>query len=168
MAIEVAAGRLGHLTPLALLDRLRRQSVALLDAHGAIDLPDRQQSLRRVLDATSTLLTDGGTALAKGICAIKGPISLGLIERTFGDQPDLIDRLDELVDASLVNGPDDAGRYRMPIPVAEYFADADETVDREPRADPAAPCSRSPSRWCRRSISADGGPRGACWTTQPR
>ena len=131
LAIEVAAGRLGHLTPLALLDRLRRQSVALLDAHGAVDLPDRQQSLRTVLDATSTLLTDGGAALAKGVCAVKGPISLDLIERTFGDRPDLIDHLDELVDASLVNGPDHAGRYRMPIPVAEYFAGDTETVDRD-------------------------------------
>ncbi len=131
LAIEVAAGRLGHLTPLALLDRLRRQSVALLDAHGAVDLPDRQQSLRTVLDATSTLLTDGGAALAKGVCAVKGSISLGMIERTFGDQPDLIDHLDELVDASLVNGPDQDGRYRMPIPVAEYFAGDHETVDRD-------------------------------------
>ena len=131
LAIEVAAGRLGHLTPLALLDRLRRQSVALLDAHGAVDLPDRQQSLRTVLDATSTLLTDGGAALARGCCAVKGPISLDLIERTFGDRPDLIDHLDELVDASLVNGPDHAGRYRMPIPVAEYFAGDTETVDRD-------------------------------------
>jgi len=128
LAIEVAAGRLGHLTPVALLDRLRRQSVALLDGHGAVDLPDRQHSLRTVLDATSTLLTDGGAALARGLCVVKGSISLGLIEQTFGDEPALMDHLDELVDASLVNGPDPAGRYRMPIPVAEYFTGA-ETVD---------------------------------------
>jgi DNA-binding SARP family transcriptional activator/predicted ATPase len=126
LAIEVAAGRLGHLTPVALLDRLRRQSAALLDGRGAVDLPDRQHNLRTVLDATSTLLTDGGAALARGLCVVKGSISLGLIEETFGDEPDLMDHLDELVDASLVNGPDHAGRYRMPIPVSEYFTGAEE------------------------------------------
>lgn len=127
LAIEVAARRLGHLTPLTLLDRLRRQSVALLDEGGAVDLPDRQHSLRTVLDATSTLLTDGGTMLARRLCVLKGPISLGLAEHAYGD--DLIDHLDELVDASLLNGPDHAGRYRMPIPISEYFVGDHDGAD---------------------------------------
>ena len=167
LAIEVAAGRLGHLTPMALLDRLRRQSVALLDGPGAVDLPDRQHSLRTVLDATSTLLTAGGAALARGLCVVKGSISLGLIEQTFADEPDLIDHLDELVDASLVNGPDHAGRYRMPIPVSEYFGGARTSLDGHGErilrtvlsvAEPLV--SKVDQR--------GGGRRGACSTTRRR
>ena len=167
LAIEVAAGRLGHLTPLALLDRLRRQSVALLDAHGAVDLPDRQQSLRTVLDATSTLLTDGGAALAKGVCAVKGSISLDLIERTFGDQPDLIDHLDELVDASLITVPimPAATGCRSPWPSTSPATTRPSTAT---ASGSCGPCSRSPSRSCPRSTSVAGGRRASCSTTQPQ
>ncbi len=123
LAIEIAAGRLNHLTPHALAERLRRQRAALLDGQGAADLPERQQRLRTVLDATSTLLSDRAGVLARRLCVVKGPVSLGLLERTFEDDPDLVGHLGELVDASLVNGPDATDRYRMPIPVSEYFAD---------------------------------------------
>ncbi len=133
LAIEVAARRLGHLTPATLLERLRRQSAALLDAKGAADLPDRQHSLRTVLDATSTLLSDRAAILARRLCVLKGPISLGLMEEAFADETDLVDQLDELVDASLAHGPDHADRYRMPLPISEYFAEghAGQAGDRE-------------------------------------
>jgi DNA-binding SARP family transcriptional activator/predicted ATPase len=121
LAIEIAAGRLGHLTLQALADRLRGQPTALLDTRGAADLPDRQQSLRVVLDATTSLLSPGATSMAGRLCVLKGPFTLALVELLCDNEPGLLDGLGELVDASLVTGPDTTGRYRMPVPVGEYF-----------------------------------------------
>ena len=64
LAIEIAVRRLGHQGPAALLDRLRRQRALLLDGTAAVDVPDRQQSLRTVLDATTALLSPGALGVA--------------------------------------------------------------------------------------------------------
>jgi predicted ATPase len=134
LAIEIAARRLGRLSPDSLLDRLRRQRALLLDGSAAIDVPDRQQSLRTVLDATAALLSPGAVALARRLCVVNGPITVGTLERIYADHQDhLFDHLDELIDANLVNGPDSDDRVRMPVPVAEYVAENSDAVDDDRR-----------------------------------
>lgn len=128
LAIEMAAGRIGRLSPDALLGRLRAHPDALLDETGATDLPARQRSLRVVLDATVGLIGADALMLAERFAAAKAPVTMAMLELLMADEPLLLDVLDELVDASFVAGPDDAGRYAMPVPVREYVAERTEQL----------------------------------------
>lgn len=132
LAIEIAASRIGAVRPAMLLERLRRQGSSLLDQHGPADLPERQQSLATVLGATVGLLEVGAPDLARRIAVANGPLSYDMLELIVSDRPQLLDHLDELVGANLVARPDDAARFRMPVPVMEYLmrSNTDPSADR--------------------------------------
>lgn len=80
LAIELAAEQLRALTPQQVLDRLRRSRAAVVEATGTRDDPDRQQSLRAVLDATVGALSPSARALLSRLALVDGPITVELLE----------------------------------------------------------------------------------------
>ncbi|HEX4981038.1 MAG TPA: BTAD domain-containing putative transcriptional regulator [Ilumatobacteraceae bacterium] len=131
LALEIAAGRLGHLSPAKLLERLQRQRATLLDAPGAADLPDRQHSLRTVLEATFALITDESARLVERLSVVKGPVSLEVIDAICADEPGLAEHVEELVRSSLASGPDSLDRYRLLPPVADFAESRARDPDRD-------------------------------------
>ena len=155
LAIEIAVRRLGHLSPDSLLARLRRQRALLLDGTAAVDVPDRQRSLRTVLDATVSLLSPSAVAVARRLCVVNGPITVDKIERLCADAPaPLAEHLDDLIDAHLVVGPDRDSRIRMPVPVAEYVAGNSDSIEADRRAVLAAVVGFADE--LKASVGADG------------
>ena len=172
LAIEMAAGQIGRLTPDALLGRLRAHPDALLDETGATDLPARQRSLRVVLDATVGLIGADAILLAQRFAAAKAPVTMAMIERLVADELRLLDCFDELADASFITGPDDVGRYAMPVPVREYVAEHDAQLGDHRRRVAEAVLDRAESlagkidadgRWAEGGLLVDGAlVRAAC------
>jgi predicted ATPase/class 3 adenylate cyclase len=125
LAIELAAARIRALSPQALLDRLEGR-LGLLTG-GARDAPERQQTLRRAIDWSYTLLSEpeqrlfaelsvfaGGWDLeaAEAVCSKDGSQGLGVV-----------DGISSLVENSLVRMQPDsyAGeRYWMLETIREY------------------------------------------------
>ncbi len=122
LALELAAARVRVLPVHELAARLDDRFRVL--ATGNRDAPDRQQTLRAVVDWSWDLLTarertllrrlavfaDGFTlAAAEGICAGDGL-----------DHADVLDLLARLVDRSLVVAEDDGTRYRLLETIAAY------------------------------------------------
>jgi predicted ATPase len=126
LAIELAAARVKLLSPQAMLTRLGRRFDLLTG--GAVDLPERQQTLRNAIDWSYDLLSEdekrmfsrlgvfvGGAALeaTEGVCG--APEGLGIGE--------VIDLLASLVDKSLVRqleGSDGEPRFNMLETIREY------------------------------------------------
>ena len=115
LAIELAAARLRHLPPWALLARLERP-LSLLTG-GARDLPARQQTLRAAIAWSYDLLDPPARALFRRLAVFTGGGSLQAIEeiraaparaepsdapRTDHDPP-AVDTLATLVDQSLIH-----------------------------------------------------------------
>ena len=110
LAIELAAARVRLLPPQALAARLG-QRFALLTG-GALDLPERQRTLRNTLDWSFDLLSVGEQALLARLGVFAGGSSLSAVEAVCGKAGDagpdldpagpLMDTLGSLVDASLV------------------------------------------------------------------
>jgi predicted ATPase/serine/threonine protein kinase/Tfp pilus assembly protein PilF len=124
LAIELAAARVRHLTPPALLQRLSRRLAVLTG--GARDLPARQQTLRDAIGWSHELLSaeertlfarlavfNGGFTLsaAEAVSAAVGPLAL-----------DVLDGVASLVDKSLVKPPGagDEPHYAMLETIREF------------------------------------------------
>ena len=104
LAIELAAARVRLLTAESLLERLRNRLDVL--ARGPRDLPERQQTLRALLDWDYDLLSDDERTAFKRLSVFAGGFTLPAAEATlFGDEQhgyDMITMLESLLRKSLV------------------------------------------------------------------
>ena len=125
LAIELAAARTKLLSPSAILDRL--QSRLQLLTGGALDLPERQQTLRKTIDWSHELLTEGEQILLRRFAAFIGGGTLEAAEavcntgRDLG--MDLFDGLSSLVDKNLIQRVDRSeaeSRFTMLQIIREY------------------------------------------------
>ncbi len=125
LAIELAAARTKVLSPNAILDRL--QSRLQLLTGGALDLPERQQTLRKTIDWSHDLLNEAEQKLFRrlsvfaGGCTVEGAEAVCNTSRDLGIDP--FDGLASLVDKSLiqrVDGADAEPRFAMLETIREY------------------------------------------------
>lgn len=130
LAIELAAARITLLPPHALLGRLEH-SLRLL-AGGISDLPERQQTMRRVIGGSYDLLHEAEQALFRRLAVFTGGCTLDAVETICraGEthDSDVLNALESLVDKSLlrVEEPprgarqDDAPRFTMLETIREF------------------------------------------------
>jgi predicted ATPase len=108
LAIELAAARTKVLSPPAILDRL--QSRLQLLTGGALDLPERQQTLRRTIDWSHGLLNDAEQKLFRRLSVFVGGCTFEAAEAVCNTRRDLgidlFDGLSSLVDKNLVQRMD--------------------------------------------------------------
>jgi predicted ATPase/transcriptional regulator with XRE-family HTH domain/Tfp pilus assembly protein PilF len=125
LAIELAAARIKLLSPEALLARLDT-SLSLL-TRGSVDLPVRQQTMRRAIAWSYDLLAEHERRLLRRLAVFVGGWTLEAAEVVCDDSDGqwstILDRLAELVDKSLVvpgvNG-DREPRFRLLELIREY------------------------------------------------
>jgi len=120
LAIELAAARLRHLSPRALLARLERRLPLLID--GARDLPPRQRTLRETIAWSYGLLEPEVQRVLRHLAVFVDGCTLEAAEMVCdGVGADVFGSLTELVDQSLLL-PDasDAPRFRLLETVREY------------------------------------------------
>jgi predicted ATPase/DNA-binding SARP family transcriptional activator len=113
LAIELAAGRLGVLTPEQLATRLS-DALAVL-GRGPEDAPERHRTLRATLDWSFELLAPAERDAFTALAAFAGGCELDAAEAVT-DAP--LSVLEELVDKGLVTAQ--AGRLGMLEPVRQY------------------------------------------------
>ncbi len=130
LAIELAAARTKVLSPNAMLDRL--QSRLQLLTGGALDLPERQQTLRNTIDWSHDLLNEGEQKLFRRLSVFVGGCTLESAEAVCNTSQDLgldlFEGLSSLVDKNLVQRMDrgraDGGvaepRFAMLETIREY------------------------------------------------
>jgi predicted ATPase/transcriptional regulator with XRE-family HTH domain len=125
LAIELAAARIKVLSPEALLARLDA-SLSLL-TRGSIDLPERQQTMRRAIAWSYDLLSEHERRLLRRLAVFVGGWTLeaaeAICDDSHGQGPTILDRLAGLVDKSLVvPGEDGDGepRFRLLELIREY------------------------------------------------
>ena len=140
LALELAAARVRHLAPAALLARLNRRLPLLTG--GPRDLPARQQTLRAAIAWGYDLLSPEEQTLFRRLAVFAGPFTLDAAEAitggprdeeqgtmggaraaphpsALGPQPSVLDGIASLIDKSLlapdpsVDGAADGPRYRM-------------------------------------------------------
>jgi predicted ATPase len=106
LAIELAAARVSLLPPAALLARLLER----LDVLGGalVDLPERQRTLRATMDWSYALLSPHEQAVFVRLAVFAGGCTLAAAEEICGrdDEPDVLDALSALLDASLLTESD--------------------------------------------------------------
>jgi predicted ATPase len=101
LAIELAAARIRLLDPAALLDRL----AASLDAlgTGAVDLPERQRTLRATVEWSVGLLDDGERSLLETMAVFTGGWTIGAAAQVAGlDDDRALELLEALARHSLI------------------------------------------------------------------
>jgi predicted ATPase/DNA-binding winged helix-turn-helix (wHTH) protein len=125
LAIELAAARTKVLSPSAILDRL--QSRLQLLTGGALDLPERQQTLRKTIDWSHGLLNEAEQKLFRRFAAFVGGCTLEAAEAVCNTRRDLaidlFDGLSSLMDKNLVQRLDRAQsepRFAMLETIREY------------------------------------------------
>jgi predicted ATPase/DNA-binding XRE family transcriptional regulator len=125
LAIELAAARLPHLSPQALLMRLSRRLTLLTD--GPADLPARQQTMRDTIAWSYELLGDPERRLLRHLSVFAGGWSLEGAEAVGTDSGtealSLLAGLNALVDKSLIvvdESAQDEPRYRMLETIREF------------------------------------------------
>lgn len=125
LAIELAAARIRVLSPAAILDRL--QSRLQLLTGGALDLPERQQTLRNTIGWSHGLLNEGESKLFRRLSAFTGGCTLEAAEAVCNTGDDLglpvLEGMSSLVDKHLVQSVDRADaepRFAMLETVREY------------------------------------------------
>lgn len=125
LSIELAAARTKVLSPNAILDRL--QSRLQLLTGGALDLPERQQTLRNTIDWSHGLLNEAEQKLFRRFSVFIGGGTLEAAEAVCNTGRDLgidlLDGLSSLVDKNLIQrmDPHDAeARFRMLETIREY------------------------------------------------
>ena len=110
LAIELAAARTKVLSPSAILDRL--QSRLQLLTGGALDLPERQQTLRKTIDWSHGLLNEAEQKLFRRFSVFVGGCTLEAAEAVCNTRRDLgidlFEGLSSLVDKNLVQRLDRA------------------------------------------------------------
>jgi predicted ATPase len=125
LAIELAAARTKVLSPSAILDRL--QSRLQLLTGGALDLPERQQTLRNAIDWSHDLLSDAEQRLFRRLSVFVGGCILEAAEAVCNTSRDLgidlFEGLSSLVDKNLVQRVDRCEaepRFAMLETIREY------------------------------------------------
>ena len=125
LAIELAAARTKLLSPSAILGRL--QSRLQLLTGGALDLPERQQTLRNTIDWSHELLSEGEQALFRRFAVFNGGGTLEAAEAVCNTGRDLgidlFDGLSSLVDKNLIqraDRPEAESRFTMLETIREY------------------------------------------------
>jgi len=109
LAIELAAARVRLLPPKVLLGRLAERLDVL--SGGPADLPERQRTLRATMDWSFGLLEPHEQAIFTMLAVFSGGWSVAAAEAVCGGpgQPDVLDALSSLLDASLLLESDDSG-----------------------------------------------------------
>jgi predicted ATPase/class 3 adenylate cyclase len=115
LAIELAAARVKLFSPQELSDRLRSRLELL--GRGPRDLPARQQTLRNTIEWSYQLL-DGEERAIFQLLSVFAPTRVEAVEEVVGrleslGDIDVVDRLASLVDKSLVDSAEVAGRQRL-------------------------------------------------------
>ena len=125
LAIELAAARTRLLPPVAILERL--QSRLQLLTGGALDLPERQQTLRKTIDWSHDLLNEADRKLFRRLAVFVGGCTLEAAEAVCNTGRDLgidlVEGLSSLVDKNLMQRVDRAGaqpRFAMLETIREY------------------------------------------------
>jgi len=125
LAIELAAARTKVLSPRAILERL--ESRLQLLTGGALDLPERQQTLRNTIDWSHDLLNDAERRLFRRVSVFAGGATLEAAEAVCNTRNDLgvdlFEGLASLVDKNLIQCMDAASgepRYAMLETIREY------------------------------------------------
>jgi predicted ATPase/DNA-binding winged helix-turn-helix (wHTH) protein len=125
LSIELAAARTKVLSPDAILDRL--QSRLQLLTGGALDLPERQQTLRNTIDWSHGLLNEPEQKLFRRFSVFIGGGTLEAAEAVCNTGSDLgidlLDGLSSLVDKNLIqrmDPPHAEARFRMLETIREY------------------------------------------------
>jgi predicted ATPase len=131
LAIELAAARLRHLPPEALLVRLERRLPLLTG--GPRDLPERQRTLRGAIAWSYGLLDEAEQGLFRGLAVFVGGFAPEVAAAVSGatDEVGLLDGIGSLVDKSLVRleeGPGGEPRYRMLETIREFGLERLEEV----------------------------------------
>ncbi|HZU13920.1 MAG TPA: tetratricopeptide repeat protein [Chloroflexota bacterium] len=126
LAIELAAARVAHLSPSALLLRLSGR----LLTDGPTDLPARQQTMAGTIAWSYDLLPESERRLLRRLSVFAGGWSLEAADAIAGEDGAgthaLFAGLSRLVDASLIvsdDGAEDEPRYRMLEVIREYAAE---------------------------------------------
>jgi predicted ATPase/DNA-binding winged helix-turn-helix (wHTH) protein len=138
LAIELAAARTKVLSPGAILDRLR--SPLQLLTGGALDLPERQQTLRKTIDWSHGLLNEAEQKLFRRLSVFVGGCTLEAVEAVCDTRRDLgmdlFQGLSSLVDKNLVNRMERTHgepRFAMLETIREYATErlvaSDERAD---------------------------------------
>jgi predicted ATPase/DNA-binding CsgD family transcriptional regulator len=125
LAIELAAARARVLPPAALLARLERR-LALLTG-GAVDLPNRQRTLRNAIDWSHDLLDPSEQVLFRRLAVFVGGCTLDAAESVVagagGLEREVFDALDSLLTKSLLvrqGGSASEPRFGMLETIREY------------------------------------------------
>jgi tetratricopeptide (TPR) repeat protein len=125
LAIELAAARTKVLSPSAILERL--QSRLQLLTGGALDLPERQQTLRKTIDWSYGLLDDAERKLFRRLSVFAGGCTLEAAEAVCNTRRDLgtdvFEGLSSLMDKNLVQRADRGegeSRFAMLETIREY------------------------------------------------
>jgi predicted ATPase/DNA-binding winged helix-turn-helix (wHTH) protein len=125
LAIELAAARTKVLSPGAILDRL--QSPLQLLTGGALDQPERQQTLRKAIDWSYSLLNEAEQRLFRRLAVFAGGCTLEATEAVCNTRRDLaiepLEGLSSLVDKNLVQPMDRAqteSRFTMLETIREF------------------------------------------------
>ncbi len=125
LAIELAAARTKVLSPSAILDRL--QSRLQLLTGGALDLPERQQTLRKTIDWSHDLLNEAERKLFRRLSVFVGGCTMEAAEAVCNTSRDLgidlFEGLSSLVDKNLVQRVDRTEaepRFAMLETIREY------------------------------------------------
>ena len=124
LALELAAARVGALSPAQIAERLG-DCLAVLTA-GSRSALDRQQTLRATLSWSHALLTSNERALFRRLGVFAGTFALEAAEEVAAgegvDERQVADLLGRLVDKSLVVAEQDADgyRYRLLEPMRQY------------------------------------------------
>jgi predicted ATPase len=120
LAIELAAARTTHLSPIQILERLSDRFRLLTGGRRRVQ---RQQTLSAAIEWSHDLLNDADKRLFRQLAVFRGSFSLQAVEE-FCD-PDALDVLGSLVEKSLVNvePADAAPRYRLLETVRVYAED---------------------------------------------
>jgi len=125
LAIELAAARTKLLSPSAILERLSSRLQLLTG--GALDLPERQQTLRNTIDWSHELLNEPEQKLFRRFCVFTGGCTMEGAEAVCNTGRDLgidlFDGLSSLVDKNLIQRMDVLDiepRFTMLETIREY------------------------------------------------
>jgi predicted ATPase/class 3 adenylate cyclase len=124
LALELAAARLRFLTPAAIHERLERRLD--LPGPGAMDVPERQRTLRGAIEWSHELLDERHRRLLERLAVFSGGFDLECVSTVAGGSEDpgldLLDGLATLVDQSLLRATeaDDEPRFSMLEPIREF------------------------------------------------
>ena len=121
LALELAAARARLLSPQLLLERLDDA----MAREGAVDLPERQRTMRATLDWSYRLLSEAERALYRRLAVFAGGASLGAVEEVADDLGDVLPLLERLIEHSLVRAtslPDGTVWHSMLEPVHQHAA----------------------------------------------